>query len=242
MEEEIERENPLSGAGATPSMGLSQFRGGRKTRKSLSKKMAAAEAAHPSLYIKEMDEEAEMPSGEYDGAGAHSQGAHLARHIKGLRGGAFLKDFASGLHSVSGAGYDSGKFEGEGKMEGGFLGALASIASTAIPLISSLFGRGQMSKEAHDELMKVMKHKKKMRGGSSHMVGAGKLTITHGEEECSDSDKEAMLGKGRMRKPKRPVAASDGRRKRAEIVRKVMAEKGLSMIEASKYVKAHGLY
>jgi hypothetical protein len=30
--------------------------------------------------------------------------------------------------------------------------------------------------------------------------------------------------------------------KRAEIVRKVMAEKGMKMIEASKYVKAHGLY
>lgn len=35
---------------------------------------------------------------------------------------------------------------------------------------------------------------------------------------------------------------SGGRSARAEIVKKVMAEKGLSMIEASKYVKAHGLY
>ena len=30
--------------------------------------------------------------------------------------------------------------------------------------------------------------------------------------------------------------------KRAEIVKRVMREKGLKMIEASKYVKAHGLY
>jgi coproporphyrinogen III oxidase-like Fe-S oxidoreductase len=34
----------------------------------------------------------------------------------------------------------------------------------------------------------------------------------------------------------------DGRSARAEIVRKVMAEKGMKMIEASKYVKAHNLY
>jgi hypothetical protein len=34
----------------------------------------------------------------------------------------------------------------------------------------------------------------------------------------------------------------DGRKKRAEIVKKVMAEKGMKMIEASKYVKQHGLY
>lgn len=36
--------------------------------------------------------------------------------------------------------------------------------------------------------------------------------------------------------------ARDGRAARAEIVKKVMREKGLKMIEASKYVKAHGLY
>jgi ribosomal protein L18 len=33
-----------------------------------------------------------------------------------------------------------------------------------------------------------------------------------------------------------------GRNARAEIVKKVMREKGLKLIEASKYVKAHGLY
>lgn len=35
---------------------------------------------------------------------------------------------------------------------------------------------------------------------------------------------------------------SDGRKKRAEIVKKVMKEKGMKMIEASSYVKQHGLY
>jgi coproporphyrinogen III oxidase-like Fe-S oxidoreductase len=55
----------------------------------------------------------------------------------------------------------------------------------------------------------------------------------------SDSDDE-MKGKGK--KAKRMVSESDGRRKRAEVVRRVMAEKGMKMIEASKYVKEHGLY
>ena len=44
------------------------------------------------------------------------------------------------------------------------------------------------------------------------------------------------------RRRRAPAGPSDGRRKRAEVVKKVMAEKGLSMIEASKFVKAHGLY
>ena len=34
----------------------------------------------------------------------------------------------------------------------------------------------------------------------------------------------------------------DGRAKRAEIVKRIMKEKGLKMIEASKYVKANNLY
>lgn len=35
---------------------------------------------------------------------------------------------------------------------------------------------------------------------------------------------------------------TDGRAKRAEIVKKVMKEKGLKMIESSKYVKLHGMF
>jgi hypothetical protein len=44
------------------------------------------------------------------------------------------------------------------------------------------------------------------------------------------------------RRRRAPAGANDGRRKRAEVVKKVMREKGLSMIDASKYVKAHNLY
>ena len=54
------------------------------------------------------------------------------------------------------------------------------------------------------------------------------------------SDVAHLFGLGK--KVKRVVGAGDGRRKRAEVVRKVMAEKGMKMIEASKYVKEHGLY
>jgi len=48
----------------------------------------------------------------------------------------------------------------------------------------------------------------------------------------------AGRGKGR----RAPAGPNDGRRKRAEIVKKVMAEQGLKMIEASRFVKAHNLY
>jgi hypothetical protein len=84
------------------------------------------------------------------------------------------------------------------------------------------------------------------RGGMAvgQVVGSGKLTITHGDDSASASDEE-MEGCGPApagKKKRAPAGPDDGRRKRAAVVRKVMADKGLSMIEASKYVKAHGLY
>jgi len=298
MEEEAERMNPLDGRGATPSMGLSQFRGGAKkaTAKSLGKRIAKMEAASPSMAQTEEDAMAVMPSGEYDGgmmgcgkSEAMAQGSQLGQHLHRLHGGAYVKEFMSGM-GMCGSG-QSGAYEGEGKltithggashMEGGFLGALASMAipligslfgkgemkksahtalmkhfnkkprskkpelqggffgsllSAAIPLIGSLFGKGAMTKKAHDDMMAmVKKHEGKGMSGAGRMVGAGELEIKHTmgagvmDDRCSP-------------RAKRVVGAGDGRRKRAEIVRRVMKEKGMKMIEASKYVKEHGLY
>jgi len=50
------------------------------------------------------------------------------------------------------------------------------------------------------------------------------------------------MDRGSGKKRRAPAGPSDGRRKRAEIVKKVMAEQGMKMIEASKYVKEHNLY
>jgi hypothetical protein len=38
------------------------------------------------------------------------------------------------------------------------------------------------------------------------------------------------------------MSGGDGRKKRAELVKKIMSEKGLKMIEASKYIKLHNLF
>lgn len=54
----------------------------------------------------------------------------------------------------------------------------------------------------------------------------------------ADLGMKAYKAKGK----RAPAGPNDGRRKRADIVKKVMKEKGMSMIDASKYVKQHGLY
>ena len=61
------------------------------------------------------------------------------------------------------------------------------------------------------------------------------------ENVVEDAPAPALEG-GKIKKSKTPKGKSDGRAKRAEIVKQVMKEHGLKMIEASKYVKAHNLY
>ena len=74
---------------------------------------------------------------------------------------------------------------------------------------------------------------KKVRGGS-RVVGGHCPSRAHTREDID--------GSGKAKKKRAPSSPSSGRSRRAEIVKKVMAEKGLKMIQASKYVKEHGLY
>ena len=149
----------------------------------------------------------------------------------------------------------------KGQLKGGFWGALASVG---LPLLAKMVGLGHCSQKGHDDMMKMMKRcekkettamKKEMKGAGamSRCVGAGKAKLAvmpemEGKGFLSNlgipivSDVAGMFGLGKEKKAKRAVSESDGRRKRAEVVRKVMSEKGMSMIQASKYVKEHGLY
>jgi len=83
------------------------------------------------------------------------------------------------------------------------------------------------------------------RGGKRRTPAEAETDSDTDNGSISDNEEAYNIaeGAGRRRKAKRsPMSASDGRRKRNEIVKKVMAEKGMKMIEASKYVKEHGLY
>jgi hypothetical protein len=165
LEEGAERVNPvgkgrgkkggMAGCGATPSMGLSEFRGGRSG----------------SFDMMDL-----MPSGEYDGAGKHSLMDHMAHPTKGF--GKLLGEKGHGLRG----GAETGAYQGEGKLH--------------------IIHGG-----AHD---------------MDRMVGSG-------------------AGPAAPVKVKRVVSADDPRRRRAQLVGQVMKERGCSLAEASKAVKAEGL-
>jgi len=234
MEEQMERMNPLDGRGATPSMGLSQIRGGMK----------------------------EDSDSDDD---AKEQGKALSEHLHKLHG----KGYARSFHKGMAGGLGTGRYEGQG-MSGGFLGlammalpliskllgagrmtqeahdrmkeliekheekhhgmkgGYLGLAMMALPLISKLLGAGQMDEHASKKLNMFFKD----------MKGAG----TGGMMDVRMEMRKPIMNAPIQPSPKRVVGAGDGRKKRAEIVKRVMREKGLSMINASKYVKENGLY
>jgi hypothetical protein len=296
LEEQAERawgsQNPIhmSGSGATPSMGLSQIRGGMKHMgDAMAQGQALAEHLHKlhgSGYAQSFHKgmAGGLGTGRYEGEG--TGGAMFSKDTQDfsghMKGGFWLPLLTSvGLPLISkllGSGHMDNKCEAEmkklikkheekyhgGKLTGGFWGALASIG---IPLIAKMLGAGHCSQKGHDSMVKMFGQcekkeatamKKEMKG-AGRAVGAGKMPKMMGCDSDSDSemkgkgflsnlgipivsDVAGMFGLGKGKKAKRVVSESDGRRKRAEVVRRVMAEKGMKMIEASKYVKEHGLY
>jgi hypothetical protein len=261
MEEESERHNPVRrGAGATPSMGLSQFRGGKKHHKNEVVMMDSDsdEELEGGGFLSDLGipvvsqlaglvglgddhlqrkvgcgKKAEKAGREYrlaslkahklahkaldlEGSGmseATRMGLHLGKHIHGLHGAGFFDDFVKGIGSA--------------------VSTIAPIAMKVLPLLAA-------GKPRHHH------------GGASNSNtgaydGQGKLQITHGGMAGCGTG-AGMLGQDghgvrRGGKAKRaPAGPHDGRKVRAAIVNKVRMERGLSLIEASKYVKEHGLY
>lgn len=207
MEEQMERENPLSGRGATPSMGLSQIRGGKKMMMN-----AGAQGKHLMEHLQSL----------------HGSGYAEAFH-KGMRGAGPLSSLGHGLSDIVDmfgfgkhqsdsdeeyeGGLRTGRYEGEG-MKGGNYGLLASVG---IPLLMNLLGKGKMTQDAHDKVKDMIEnridaHEKKhhMKGGFMNMLsmalpligallGSGKMTQdAHDKLEKMFKKSDKMEGSGRV--------------------------------------------
>jgi len=270
MEEQSERHNPVRGCGATPSMGLSQFRGGGTgggEDSDSDEELVGGGAGEMTRMVgsgtggrrrKGMSEATQM-------------GLHLGKHLHKLHGGGFFDDFKQGFMSVispvAGIAKSLLPLAGpEGMAASGVMGALGlgkprrrrgagKLTITHGGATNSDTGAYEgMGRERDDMAMTGMGTGAGMLGEDGHGMrqGGGFLSdlgipivsnlagmFGMGNEGCGTGGTGAGTGGRRRRAPAGP---SDGRRKRAEIVKKVMAEKGMKMIEASKYVKAHGLY
>jgi len=138
--------------------------------------------------------------------------------------------------------------------KGGMCGGmdLKKILRMSMPLVEQMLGMG-LPKTHYNKLRQMMEGMdKEMKGGMMMRRQVGGAKHKKEMEACESDSEDEMAGAGEMpplyamkRKNfpmNRGAGASDGRKKRAEIVKKVMKEKGLSMINASKYVKENNLY
>lgn len=235
LEEQRERTNPLSGAGATPSMGLSQYRGGMKSESESDsdESVGGMVRRHVGGRVKK-----EAPMSE-----AMAMGLHLGKHLHSLHGGKFLDEFGSGMAKCvqrGGNASKTGRYEGEGWMD------VFNTVRGALPGISSAVGKiGEFipGAERYTKPIQTGLDVAHTVSEGARKFGYGKKGSLHKVEEQSVNIPTTVMEAIKGGKKKRaPAGPNDGRRKRAEIVKKVMREKGCSMIEASKYVKAHGLY
>jgi hypothetical protein len=315
MEEQMERQNPVSGrgrrggihavsdadravarnkvygGGATPSMGLSQFRGGMsgcgesesdeemegggflsdlvgQFNPTLGSVANMVGLGSPDMALPRavgagrrrgrgkltITHGGDMEGGKKGMSEATQMGLHLGKHLHSLHGAGFFDDFKQGFNSVFSPVAKIVKSIAplagpEGMAASGVLGALgygkkgrrrggATNSDTGAYNghgrerdDMEMLGMGMLGQDGHGI---------RQGGGFLSDLGipvvsqlAGMVGLGHEKDGC---------GTGAGRRKRAPAGPSDGRRKRAEIVKKVMAEKGLKMIEASKYVKANGLY
>jgi hypothetical protein len=161
-------------------------------------------------------------SGGGSSGGGRSGGAKHTGRPKGSKK-QIIKDVSDMLNIESGSGYTGGAQLGSEMEGGGFfdsfmsvLKPLASVAKVGLSLVP--LPQAQMA----SSLLGAVGASKPKRGRK-----AKSALIPHSELPGS-----SMAGGG----------SSDGRKRRAEIVKKIMKERGVKMIEASKIVKAEGLY
>lgn len=237
MEEQRERENPVQplkngtrrgrttlvadapeyvGGGATPSMGLSQIRGGR-VRKMKERSPSPSEDLTGGAIIgagTKKGQTRKTARKAYEPK-AHEMGKALSEHIHSLHGAGFWDDFKSGFMSVA------RPLAGVASMLPGPAGMVGKVAS-------SLMGGGNVSGPGYEAVSGGVR--------TGAYEGKGKLLIQHlphGEGE------ELVVGKGK--KTRRPAGPDDARRKRGQMVSRLMKEKGMTLAEASRHIKAHGL-
>jgi hypothetical protein len=235
------------GGAAVPSMGLSQFRGGANIDDLLDRTNVARSGAYEGQgYMREKS----MPPVAMRGGKYHRDGNALSEHLLATLGNASHKKLLEGLMRHAMGIHGSGFFD---NLRRGFEDFGRKVKNEFVNPESYLRTKPRNEFVNPDSILRgkilpVASKVGKLLSPVLNLASPGVGTaVSTGLDTAQGINQEAKnLGFGRSRcggkKRRAPAGASDGRRARAEIVRKVMAERGVKMIEASKIVKAEGLY
>lgn len=252
----IKAKKAKKGGSAVPSMGLSEFRGGKlyDMTGGANPLLDYTNVARSGAYEGQGRSRKSMPPVAMRGGKHHRNGHALSehllaelgapshkkllegmmRHATGVHGGAWWDFLDPKKNGVANAFQDFGaKVKNEfvnpqsflrTKVQNEFTNPESVLRGKVLPVAARV---GQFIAPALN----------------AAVPGAG-TAISTGLSAAQGANQQAKaFGFGRHGKKKRaPASAGDGRRKRADIVRKVMADRGVKMIEASKIVKAEGLY
>lgn len=274
-----------TGSGATPSTGLSQFRGGRKQKKSRSPspaedglsggkymdkyRIVEAPARHGTIHSRVyviVDDKGKHHSTHYTLEEAQKEMNEIEDRELGRTTKAYGEEAAKqGL-------------TGKGMVGAGLLGQTRQVGAGTKKGQMRLTARKAYEPEAHKMGAALATHLKQLHGSgfyedfrkgmelgdadiagvgegmsgglkTGRYEGKGKLVIQHlphGEGE------EIVMGKGESRvrdeetkgcgkKTRKPAGPSDKRRARGAMVSKLMKEQGMTLAEASRHIKQHGL-
>lgn len=193
---------------------------------------------------------------EMVGSGKH-QGKKLAKHLMELHGAGFLDDFAKGFMGVI-------------KPAAGVLSMMPGTVGTIAKVASGILGNGRKRGRplkggnaphdstapglGHASMSSVLESQPGAGLGGSDVPLGGVAPQTYGNvPQAPASFKRNTVGMGRRKKA--PMAMEmpmegagkltithGGKRKsaRGQMIAKLMREKGMSLPEASRYLKAHG--
>ena len=245
MDEQAERTNPIRGRGATPSMGLSQYRGGAKKTKKSRSPSPSEELVGGAMVGCGM--ERVVGAGKKKGESmkeATAMGLHLGKHLHSLHGAGFYSDFQKGMELAGEGkmtiqhtgGLRTGRYEGKGKMV-----IQHHADGEGEEIITGGSRPTRKTKEEAKELSRRM-GAVPARLGETPLLGPQDMSAVHGLMGMREQSKAAdtlskMKGKGKQKRA--PASASDARRARGAMVSKLMKEQGMTLGEASKYIKEH---
>ena len=156
--------------------------------------------------------------------------AMVEKAMKTLHGGSFWKDFGKGFVK-------------------GFTGTLG-VAKDLAPIVLPLLGKGMVGAYLGTDGQVHHGANVGRKVGGVNLKDAIAFTKDMGSKAVKEVKKRGVKAlkavaddlKASVVREATKAVSGGGRSARAAIVKRVMAEKGLKMIEASKYVKEHGLY
>ena len=239
---EIQMRNQTPGTGATPVMGVSQYRGGSGATPSMG--LSEFRGGSMERMVGGSGPSNVSQSGAYQGQGrrrnssasdimssAHLTARELSDHIAKQHGKKYHREFMEGMMKHA-HGLHGGSWWGDlyNKVKNEIVNKESHLRKHIIPKAAEYTAKAA---PVLDVLGTAV---------GAPGVGTALASGAQGLHRVNEGAKAIGLGRCGGRKKRAPASASDGRRKRAEIVRKVMADRGVKMIEASKIVKAEGLY